>query len=55
MYLRKSTLQNLFLVILTITVSLNASINILLTQVSSIFFYFFYFNMLKKYSSFRKD
>jgi len=47
MYLRKSTLQNLFLVILTITVSFNASINILLTQVSSIFFIFFILICLK--------
>ena len=47
MHLRKSTLQNLFLVILTITVSLNASINILLTQVSSIFFIFFILICLK--------
>ena len=41
MLLRKNTLQNLFLIILTINVSFNASINILLTQVSSIFFIFF--------------
>jgi|TARA_B110000858_G_C17768643_1_gene458381 putative inorganic carbon (HCO3(-)) transporter len=47
MLLRKNTLQNLFLIILTINVSFNASINILLTQVSSIFFIFFILICLK--------
>ena len=47
MLLRKNTLQNLFLIILTINVSFNASINILLTQVSSIFFISFILICLK--------
>jgi O-antigen ligase len=47
MLLRKNTLQNLFLVILTITVSLNASTNPLLIQISSINFIVLFFLCLK--------
>ena len=47
MILRKDTLQNLFLVILTITVSFNASTNILLIQISSISFIIFFLFCLK--------
>ena len=47
MFLSKNTLQNLFLIILAITVSLNASINHLMVQVSSIFFILFFLLCLK--------
>ena len=47
MILRKDTLQNLFLVILTITASFNASTNILLIQISSISFIIFFLFCLK--------
>ena len=47
MFLRKNTLQNLFLIILAITVSFNASINQLLTQISSVSFIFFFLLCLK--------
>ena len=47
MLLRQNTLQNLFLIILGITVSFNASINPLLIQVSSISFIFFFLLCLK--------
>jgi hypothetical protein len=47
MFLRKNTLQNLFLIILTITVSFNASINPLAIQISSISFIFFFIFCLK--------
>jgi len=47
MFLRKNTLQNLFLVILAVTVSFNASINPLLTQTSSISFIIFFLLCLK--------
>jgi putative inorganic carbon (hco3(-)) transporter len=43
MILRKNTLQNLFLIILAITVSFNASINPLLIQISSINFIILFF------------
>jgi O-antigen ligase len=47
MLLSKNTLQNLFLIILTITVSFNASINTLLVQISSISFIVFFLLCLK--------
>ena len=47
MLLSKNTLQNFFLIILAITVSLNASINPLLIQVSSISFIVFFLFCLK--------
>ena len=47
MILRKDTLQNLFLIILAITVSFNASINPLLIQISSINFIILFFLCLK--------
>ena len=47
MLLSKNALQNLFLIILTITVSLNASINPLLIQLSSINFIIFFLFCLK--------
>jgi len=47
MLLSKNTLQNLFLIILAITVSLNASINHLMVQVSSVSFIFFFLLCLK--------
>ena len=47
MILRKDTLQNLFLIILAITVSINASINPLLIQISSINFIILFFLCLK--------
>ena len=47
MLLSKNALQNLFLIILTITVSLNASINPLLIQFSSINFIIFFLFCLK--------
>ena len=47
MLLSKNTLQNFFLIILAITVSLNASINPLLIQVSSISFIIFFLFCLK--------
>ena len=47
MFLRKNTLQNLFLIILAVTVSFNASINPLLTQTSSIGFIIFFLLCLK--------
>ena len=48
MILRKNALQNLFLIILAITVSFNASINPLLIQISSINFIILFFFMFKK-------
>jgi O-antigen ligase len=47
MLLNKNTLQNLFLIILTITVSFNASINPLMVQISSISFIIFFLFCLK--------
>ena len=47
MVLRKNTLQNIFLIILAITVSFNASINPLLIQLSSINFIILFFLCLK--------
>ena len=47
MLLRKGILQNLFLIILAITVSFNASINPLLIQISSINFIILFFLCLK--------
>jgi O-antigen ligase len=47
MFLSKNALQNLFLIVLTITVSLNASINSLLIQFSSINFIIFFLLCLK--------
>ena len=47
MLLRKNTLQNLFLVILAISVSFNGSINPLLVQLSSINFIILFFLCLK--------
>ncbi len=47
MLLSKNTLQNLFLIILAITVSLNASINHLIVQVSSVSFVIFFLLCLK--------
>ena len=47
MILRKNTLQNLFLIILSITVSFNASINPILIQISSINFIILFFLCLK--------
>ena len=47
MLLSKSALQNLFLIILAITVSFNASINTLLVQVSSISFIFYFLLCIK--------
>ena len=47
MILRKDSLRNLFLIILAITVSFNASINPLLTQTSSIGFIIFFLLCLK--------
>ena len=47
MHLRKKSLQNIFLIILGITVSLNASINPLLIQFSSINFIIFFFLCLR--------
>jgi O-antigen ligase len=47
LYLSKKNLQNLFLIILAITVSFNASINPLLIQVSSICFIIFFLLCLK--------
>ena len=47
MVLRKNTLQNIFLIILAITISLNASINPLLIQISSINFIILFFLCLK--------
>jgi putative inorganic carbon (hco3(-)) transporter len=47
MILNKNTLQNLFLIILTITVSFNASINPLMVQISSISFIIFFLFCLK--------
>ena len=47
MFLRKSTLQNIFLIILATTISFNASINPLLIQVSSISFILFFLLCLK--------
>ena len=47
MILRKNALQNLFLIILAITVSFNASINPLLIQISSINFIILFFLCLK--------
>ena len=50
MLLSKNTLQNLFLIILAITVSFNASINLLLIQISSISFILFFLLCLKNFS-----
>ena len=47
MLLSKNTLQNLFLIILTITVSFNASFNTLIVQISSISFIIFFLLCLK--------
>ncbi|MDA9996867.1 hypothetical protein N9E23_05975, partial [Candidatus Pelagibacter sp.] len=47
MILRKDSLQNLFLIILAITVSFNGSINPLLIQTSSVSFIFFFILCLK--------
>ena len=47
MILRKNTLQNLFLIILSITVSFNASINPILIQISSLNFIILFFLCLK--------
>ena len=47
MSLRKDTLQNLFLIILAITVSFNGSINPLLVQTSSVSFIFFFILCLR--------
>jgi putative inorganic carbon (hco3(-)) transporter len=47
MILRKSTLQNIFLIFLATTISFNASINPLLIQVSSISFILFFLLCLK--------
>ena len=47
MILRKNTLQNIFLIILAVTLSLNASINPLLVQVASINFIILFFLCLK--------
>ena len=47
MILNKNTLQNLFLIILTITISLNASINPIMVQISSISFIIFFLFCLK--------
>ena len=47
MILNKNTLQNLFLIILTITVSLNTSINPIMVQISSISFIIFFLFCLK--------
>ena len=47
MVLRKNILQNIFLIILAITVSFNASINPLLIQLSSINFIILFFLCLK--------
>ena len=49
MVLRKNILQNIFLIILAITVSFNASINPLLIQLSSINFIILFFLCLKNY------
>ena len=43
MVLRKNTLQNIFLIIIAIMVSFNASINPLLIQISSINFIILFF------------
>ena len=45
--LSKNTLQNVFLTILAIIVSFNASINTLMVQISSIFFIIFFLFCLK--------
>jgi O-antigen ligase len=47
MLLSKNALQNLFCIILTITISFNASINVLLTQLSSISFIIFFLICIK--------
>ena len=47
MLLSKNTLQNVFLIILAITVSLNASNNHFILQLSSISFIFFFLLCLK--------
>ena len=47
MVLSKSALQNFFLFILTISVSFNASINLLLVQITSVGFIFFFFLCLR--------
>ena len=47
MLLSKNALQNLFCIILAITISFNASINVLLTQASSIGFIIFFLLCLK--------
>ena len=47
MLLRKHTLQNFFLIILTVTISFNASSNVLLVQISSISFIIFFLFCLK--------
>ena len=47
MVLRKNTLQNIFLIIIAITVSFNASINPILVQISSINFIILFFFCLK--------
>jgi len=47
MLLSKNALQNLFCIILAITISFNASINVLLTQFSSISFIIFFLLCLK--------
>ena len=47
MVLRKNILQNIFLIILAITLSLNASINPLLIQIASINFIVLFFLCLK--------
>jgi O-antigen ligase len=47
MLLSKNALQNLFCIILAITISFNASINVLLTQFSSIIFIIFFLICLK--------
>ena len=47
MLLSKNALQNLFCIILAITISFNASINVLLTQFSSISFIIFFLICIK--------
>ena len=47
MILRKNILQNIFLIILAITLSFNASINPILIQISSINFIILFFLCLK--------
>ena len=47
MILRKNILQNLFLIIIAVTISFNASVNPLLVQISSVNFIILFFLCLK--------